>query len=264
MSSDRELIDLFKVWLGDTRCLKFTGVTRNYKKLRSFPLVIFQAFAADIDRELLQREYTYQIRTVAGALSSLYPQFRDRILLQGLREYRAERLGVAVCKVPEMRYMHKSETQTHGIDREVSPRCVLEWQAVRPIVPGMSRGNLGGGEERPVEDALWSYRPTMAKWRAAERPYEDEEPVAGDDDAVTPHEKGGACETSQPEYGEVLCGLFAPTSLPHDHPFYDEPPPMKKQMKKRKRNQSAPAPKKRRVVEPRGVSLWAFAPKANV
>ena len=150
--SERFLIHLFKLWLGDTRCLEFTGRTTNYKVLGSYPDTVFKAFSADIDPVWLKAHYDYSIKTVAGALAKIYPLFRDRVLLQALREFRAEELGVVISEVPEMRYMYKnSASQTHmseGGVRKQSPRAVLEWEAVKEIKPGMSRGNLG----RYVED----------------------------------------------------------------------------------------------------------------
>ena len=59
----------------------------------------------------------------------VYPVFRDKVLLQGLREFRAQELGVSIDQVPEMKYMWTGANQTHknGEQSEISPRAVLEW-----------------------------------------------------------------------------------------------------------------------------------------
>eukprot|EP00966_Prymnesium_polylepis_P216209 5004946-Prymnesium_polylepis.1 len=145
--SERYLIDLFKLWVGFTGCLKFTGRTTNFKALASYPHTIFKAFAADIDPEWLKAHYDYGIVTTAGALAKIYPLFRDRVLLQALKEFRAAELGVAISELPDMRYMYKKGVgQTHMSEdgvRKQSPRAILEWEAVKEIKPGMSCGCLG-------------------------------------------------------------------------------------------------------------------------
>ena len=224
--SERELIDLFRVWLKETECLSFTGRTKNYKKL-SFPLIIFQAFAADINSEWLKNHFKYKISTVAGALAKIFPVFRDKVLLQGLREFRAEELGVGIDQVPEMKYMWKGANQTHknGEQHEISPRAVLEWEATKPIVPGMSRGNLGA--------AAVEYESYM------------EESVCSADNDVCVAFKIQDEADLETDYVEALTGLY---SLAQAVP------------KKRKCSAEARAQKKQKTAEQYGqTTLWAFA-----
>eukprot|EP00966_Prymnesium_polylepis_P040917 949416-Prymnesium_polylepis.2 len=176
----------------------------------SFPLIIFQAFAAGINSDWLKSHFKYKISTVAGALAKMYPVFR--------------------VQVPEMKYMWKGSNQTHknGEENEISPRAVLEWEATctKPIVPGMSRGNLGA--------AVQEYEP-----------YVEETVCSADNDVCVPFKTQDAADLEE-DYVEALTGLYN---------LAQAVPP-----KKRKCLVEARAQKKQKTAEKCGqTTLWAFA-----
>mgnify|MGYP006090461633 CR=1 FL=1 len=120
----REAIELFKERSKDK--LYFNGINKNANKMAHI-LPLFQGFVMD-HADFWAINYGYRMRgDKPGPLSSIYPLFRDTILLQALIEMRAEvaeKCGVSPAKLPPVEYVMKHTPRMNGA---ATPRAVQGW-----------------------------------------------------------------------------------------------------------------------------------------
>ena len=125
----RQAIDLFKSWSKDK--IYYNGINRNANKMARI-LPLFQGFVMD-HADFWESHYGYKMRgDKPGPLSTIYPVFRDEILLPALTEMLAdiaEKYGVSPEKLPPVQYIMKHTPRIH--DGKATPRAIYGWVMVR-------------------------------------------------------------------------------------------------------------------------------------
>jgi hypothetical protein len=121
----REAIDLFKAHLKKYKLVKYTGRIKNANRLaRVLPL--YQGFVLTHLKWFGEKMFYFQVKKRRpGQLSHIYPFFRDKVVLQALREMVADDIGVSVDKVPPMSFAYKKQRRRDG---NAAPRSVIGWE----------------------------------------------------------------------------------------------------------------------------------------
>ena len=123
----REAIELFKDFMRKAKWIKYTGRVANANRLaRVLPL--YQGFVMTNLEWFKEKMFYEQVRRRRpGPLAHIYPFFRDKVVLQALRELAAEQLEVSVEKVPAMRFFYKKQRRRDG---RAAPRSIVGWERV--------------------------------------------------------------------------------------------------------------------------------------
>jgi hypothetical protein len=91
------------------------------------PHHVFAAFVS-ATRDYWENEHGYKFKTTPGVKSIVYPLVRDKVIPQGLRIARAQRMGVPVSSVPAVEVQYKTAAEARRSDHRVSPRAILGWE----------------------------------------------------------------------------------------------------------------------------------------
>jgi hypothetical protein len=125
----REAIDLFKAW--SKKKIHFNGRSKNANKMARI-LPLFQGFVME-NADFWAVNYGYKMRgDKPGPLSTIYPVFRDEILLQALTEMRAdiaEKVDVSPEKLASVKYIMKHTPRIR--DGQATPRAIYGWVMVQ-------------------------------------------------------------------------------------------------------------------------------------
>ena len=123
----REAIDLFKAHVRKYKLVKHTGRVKNANRLaRVLPL--YRTFVlAHLNWFEEKMGYLPGKKRRPGPLATIYPFFRDEVLLQALREVVAEDMEVSVDKIPPMSFSYKKQCRQDG---KAAPRSVVGWETV--------------------------------------------------------------------------------------------------------------------------------------
>ena len=108
----------------------FNGIAKNANKMARI-LPLFQGFVME-HADFWESHFGYKMRgDKPGPLSTIYPLFRDTILLQALTEMRAdiaEKCNVSPEKLPPIKYIMKHTPRIR--DGQATPRSVEGWVMV--------------------------------------------------------------------------------------------------------------------------------------
>jgi hypothetical protein len=91
------------------------------------PHHVFAAFVS-ATRDYWENEHGYKFKTTPGVKSFVYPLIRDKVIPQGLRLARAQRMGVPVDSVPEVEFQYKTAEESRKSDSGLSPRAIIAWE----------------------------------------------------------------------------------------------------------------------------------------
>ena len=121
----REAIDLFKAHVRKHKLLKYTGRVKNANRLARI-LPLYQGFVlAHLPWFEEKMGYLQVKKRPPGQLAHIYPFFRDRVVLQALREVVAEEMRVSVDRAPPMSFSYKKQRRQDG---KAAPRSVVGWE----------------------------------------------------------------------------------------------------------------------------------------
>ena len=122
----REAIELFKAHLRKYKRIKYTGRVRNANRLARI-LPLYQEFVLCHPMWFEEKMGYFVKERRPGQLAHIFPFFRDKVLLQALRELVAEERKVSVKKVPPMVFALKKQIRSDG---KAAPRSVIGWERV--------------------------------------------------------------------------------------------------------------------------------------
>ena len=121
----REAIERFKVWSEGK--IRYTGRQTNANKMLKI-LPVFVAFVKDT-AEFWEENFGYRMKPGRnpGQLATIYPIFRDDVLLQALNEIcemHAQKAGVSADSFIPAHYDFKNPPRKNG---QATPRAIVGW-----------------------------------------------------------------------------------------------------------------------------------------